>query len=108
MFFCSSFWGLVDPLSRALERKSYVFLKCDCRPPGGLNRFNYCVQKQFDRCSHETDSFHVINIRKVALFAILKELGDRMRFECQIWVLKGGVKCVNQEGLIDLLEKSVK
>ena len=31
-----------------------------------------------------------------------------MRFGCQIWVSKDEVKCVNDIGMLDLLEKSVK
>ena len=69
---------------------------------------SYYVKKLFNRCSHETNSFHVINIREVALIVILKEPVDRMRFSCHIWALKDGGKCVNQYGKLDLLEKSVK
>ena len=31
-----------------------------------------------------------------------------MRFGCQIWVSKDEVKCVNDIGMLDLLEKSVE
>ena len=78
------------------------------QPPGGLNRFNYCVKKQFGRFSHEADSFHVINIREVALSVILKDPVDRMRCECHIWALKDVGKCVNQYSRLDLLEKPAK
>ena len=81
------------------------FVKCNCRPPGGIWRVSYGVKKPFDRCSHETDSSHDINMREVALFVILKEPYRGMRFGCQIWFLKDRVKVVNREGTLDLLEK---
>ncbi len=31
-----------------------------------------------------------------------------MRFGCQTWVSKDEVKCVNDIGMLDLLEKSVR
>ena len=64
------------------------FVKCDCRPPGGIWKVSYGVEERFDRFSHETDSSHDINMREVALFVILKEPYRRMRFRCQILVLK--------------------
>ena len=65
-------WRLADPLSRVCLHNSHVFQRCNCRPLGGLNRVSYCVQKRFDRCSHETDSFGVINIKEVALSVVMK------------------------------------
>ena len=84
------------------------FQKYDYQPLGGLKRVSYYVKKLFSLCSHETDSFHVINIREVALSVILKDQVDRMRFLCRIWALKDVGKCVNQYSRLDLLEKSAK
>ena len=52
--------------------------------------------------------FSCRNVGEVPLSVIMKEPGDRMRFGCQIWVSKDEGKCVNDIGMLDLLEKSVK
>ena len=51
---------------------------------------------------------YVFMIIKVVVSLLITKSGDRMRFGCQIWGPKDEVNYVNDHGMLDLPEKSVK
>ena len=50
----------------------------------------------------------IINNTKVVVSVLITKSGDRIRFGCQIWGPKDEVNYVNDHGILDLPEKSVK